>query len=47
MLTVVYGVAKAKVKKFSSPNELGKFEKGKLQLGNLRGPSIGRGVLEP
>ena len=40
-------MAKAKVKKFGSPDELRKFEKGKLQLVTLGGATVGRAVLEP
>jgi len=40
-------LAKAKVKKFGAPDELRKFEKGKLQLVNFQGAAVGRAVLEP
>jgi len=40
-------MAKAKVKKFGAPDELRKFEKGKLQLINFKGAAVGRAVLEP
>ena len=40
-------MAKAKVKKFGAPDELRKFEKGKLQLLNFRGAMVGRAVFEP
>jgi hypothetical protein len=40
-------MAKAQVKKFGKPSELRKFEKGKLQLLNFRGATVGRAVFEP
>lgn len=40
-------MAKAKVKKFGRPDELRKFEKGKLQLINFRGAAVGRATFEP
>ena len=40
-------MAKAKTKKFGRPDELRKFEKGKLQMVNFGEKSVGRAVLEP
>jgi hypothetical protein len=40
-------VAKAKVKKFGRPDELRKFEKGKVQLVGFQSAMVGRAVLEP
>lgn len=37
----------ANVKKFGKPDELRRFENGKVQLINLNGATIGRAVLEP
>jgi hypothetical protein len=35
------------VKSFDSPEEVRKFEKGKLELVNIGGAVIGRGVFQP
>jgi len=40
-------MAKAKVKKFGAPDEVRTFDKGKLQLINISGATIGRAVFEP
>jgi len=40
-------MAKPLVMKFGTPSELRCFEKGKLQLVNIRGSFVGRLVLEP
>lgn len=40
-------MAQAKVKKFGAPDELRKFEKGKLELVSFEGVTVGRGVFEP
>lgn len=40
-------MAKAKVKKFGAPDELRKFEKGRLELLTFSGATVGRGVFEP
>ena len=40
-------MAKLKVKKFGKPDELRKFEHGKLSLLSFRGSMVGRAVLEP
>ena len=40
-------MAKLKVKKFGKPDELRKFDFGKLSLVNFSGATIGRAVLEP
>jgi len=38
---------KPQVKKFGAPDELRKFENGKLQLVSFEGAAVGRAVLEP
>jgi hypothetical protein len=40
-------MAKAKVKKFGTPDEVREFEKGKLHLVKIGGATVGRGVFEP
>lgn len=40
-------VAKAKVKKLGKPDEVRKFEKGKLQLVKFSNGTVGRAVFEP
>lgn len=40
-------MAKLKVKKFGKPDELRKFDRGKLSLLNFRSTTVGRAVLEP
>ena len=40
-------MAKLKVKKFGKPDELRKFDHGKLSLLNFRTATVGRAVLEP
>lgn len=47
MNRTVVAKGKAQVKKFGAPNELRKFEKGKLQLLNFKGGTVGRAVFEP
>jgi hypothetical protein len=40
-------MAKLKVKRFGKPDELRKFERGKLSLLNFPSTTVGRAVLEP
>ncbi len=40
-------MAKLKVKKFGKPDELRKFERGKLALVSFKDGTVGRAVLEP
>ena len=40
-------MTKATIKKFGSPDELRKFDHGKMQLVNFQGSSVGRAILEP
>ena len=47
MNRTVVAKGKAQVKKFGAPNELRKFEKGKLQLLNFKSGTVGRAVFEP
>lgn len=47
METLTKEMKKAEYKNFSTPDEVREFPKGRLELININGATIGRGIFEP